>query len=70
MHSEPNKSRQLGIAFGLSFQLVVSVILGMYFGSLIDGKYETQPLGSLAGAILGFIAGMLPLLRLHKKMED
>ena len=70
MHSGSKKSRQLGIAFGLSFQLVVSVVLGMYFGNKIDEKLDTQPFVSLAGAILGFVAGILPLLKSHGKKEN
>ena len=63
----PKNGQQLGIVFGLSFQLVVSVGIGLYAGYYFDNKYEIQPLGCLAGATLGLIAGIIPLLRIHNK---
>ena len=65
----PKNGQQLGIVFGLSFQLVVSVSIGLYAGYYFDNKYEMQPLGCLAGSILGLIAGVIPLLRIHNKMD-
>ena len=65
----PKNSQQLGIVFGLSFQLVVAVSIGLYAGYYFDNKYEMQPLGCLTGSILGLVAGVIPLLRIHNKMD-
>ena len=67
---DPKKTRELGLGIGLSFQLVVTVVLGLYLGTLVDERYEMQPFGSLIGAIMGFITGMITLVTIYNRMED
>ena len=67
---DSKNSRQLGLGIGLSFQLVISVLLGLYLGSIVDDKMEMTPFGSLAGAIFGFIVGSVTLIRFYEKEND
>ena len=67
---DPKKTRELGLGIGLSFQLGILVVLGLYLGLFLDKKYEIQPFGSLAGAILGFILGVIPFITKYNKPEN
>ena len=66
---DPRKNHQLALAIGLTFQLVISVILGYYIGDYIDGTFGSKPFGSLGGSLLGFAAGTITLLKTYNKME-
>jgi F0F1-type ATP synthase assembly protein I len=36
-------------------------------GALLDRRYATGPLGILAGAVLGFVVGMMHILRIARE---
>jgi ATP synthase protein I len=67
---DSNKKQQMALAIGLTVQLVVAVLIGFYLGRYIDNRFETEPMGSLAGALLGFTAATITLIRTYNKMEN
>ena len=68
----PKKTKKLqeaAIALALSGQLVFSVLVGLYLGEYIGLRYDWQPFGSLAGAIIGFFVGTVSFVRLNQIMK-
>ena len=56
------------VAFGIygavGFQLAISVIAGMYLGSLADEYFATDPWLTVLGLTLGSIGGFYSLIRI------
>lgn len=60
------RPRALGAAgkyVGLGFELVVPVLLGIWLGRWLDGKFGWNPWGTLGGAVLGIAAGFTGFFR-------
>lgn len=45
-------------------QLAASVVAGLLFGNYLDGKIGTRPWLALLGITLGFIGGIVNLIRI------
>lgn len=56
-------------ASSVGLELALSVIIGMLFGSWLDGKAGTTPWLMIAGVVFGFIAGMRAVFR-HVRIAD
>ena len=50
-------------ALSSGFQLVVSVLLGVFFGGWLDGRCGTSPWFLLLGASGGIVLGIYTLIR-------
>jgi F0F1-type ATP synthase assembly protein I len=48
---------------GIGFELVVPLLVGLFGGQWLDGRFGTAPWMLLGGAVLGGAAGMLSVYR-------
>ena len=53
----------------IGLELGVSVVIGMAMGYWVDSKFETEPIGLLAGMGLGFVAAFRSIRRTLKILE-
>ncbi len=56
-------------AYQGAFEAVGSVLIACAFGYWVDSRWETAPWGLLIGAVLGFAAMVLRLVRLGKEIH-
>lgn len=68
---EPKKhpgsaARGVGMAVAMAAQLVLAILIGFLLGHWLDGLLHTAPWLSLAGGVVGIVAGFLGLFRLSK----
>lgn len=59
----------LGMAWRLSTELVVSILVGLGLGYGVDVLLGTKPWGLLIGLGFGFAAGIMAVLRTSAKMD-
>ncbi len=59
-----------GGAYEGAFEAVGALLISMLAGYWIDQRYETEPVGLLVGAALGFGAFVLRLVRLGRKLQS
>lgn len=52
-----------GHYLGYGLQMLVGVVLGVFVGRWIDGKYHTDPWGVMGGSMLGLAAGMYLMIK-------
>ena len=55
--------RQLGMLSGVGLTLVISTVLGLWGGHVLDGWLGTHPWLMLVGLLLGIAAGFVNLFR-------
>ena len=55
--------RQVGVLSGVGLTLVISTVLGLYGGRVLDRWLGTSPWLMLVGLLLGIAAGFLNLFR-------
>jgi len=72
-HKEPeqdaNNGSILGMAWRLSTELVVAVLVGAGLGYLLDRLFGTAPWILVVGLGFGFAAGIMNTLRVAEKMD-
>lgn len=66
---DDNSGSMLGMAWRLSTEMIVSVLVGMGLGFGIDYFLNTNPWFMLVGVGFGFAAGIRNTLRLAAKMD-
>ena len=71
---EPDKKsgsalRGVGVAAALSTQLIVSVVLGFLLGRWLDGVLHTGPWLTIAGVMVGIVAGFVGLFQLSRALS-
>jgi ATP synthase protein I len=71
---EPDKRkgsafRGVGVAAALSAQLILSIVVGFLLGHWLDGVFHTVPWLTIAGVLLGIIAGFVGLFRLSQVLS-
>lgn len=59
----------LGLAWRMSTELVVSVMVGLGLGYGIDVIFGSKPWGILIGLCFGFAAGIMAVLRTSEQMD-
>lgn len=62
--------RQLALLTTIPAILVVSPLVGFFIGQWLDKKAETDPLFSIIGLILGFVAAGIEIKNLVLKGAD
>ena len=70
---EPDKKTDgtmLGVAWRMSTELVVSVVVGLGLGYGIDTFFGSKPWGMLIGLCFGFAAGIMAVLRASKTLDE
>jgi ATP synthase protein I len=55
--------RQVGVLSGVGLTLVISTVLGLWGGYVLDGWLGTRPWLTLVGLLFGIAAGFLNLFR-------
>jgi F0F1-type ATP synthase assembly protein I len=68
---EPNQKsgsafRGVGVAAALGAQLILAIVLGFLLGHWLDGVFHIAPWLTIAGVILGIVAGFMGLFHLSK----
>ena len=68
MSVEPGKTdrqliRQIGVYSGVGLTLVISTVLGLWGGHVLDGWLGTAPWLTLIGLLLGIVSGFVNLFR-------
>jgi len=66
---QDNSGSMLGMAWRLSTELVVAVLVGAGLGHLLDRAFDTGPWILLIGLGFGFAAGIKGVLRVADKMD-
>jgi F0F1-type ATP synthase assembly protein I len=62
--SQPGKEPLgAGGLVGLGVQFIAPVIVLVFVGRWVDGKYAIAPWGVVAGAVLGFVIGFAAVVR-------
>lgn len=56
-----------GWAMGLSFELVVTTLVGLGLGWLVDGWLRTRPLFLILGSLLGAAGGVRGVYKTWKR---
>ena len=60
----------LGIAFKLSTELVVTVVVGTIIGFILDSWFDTKPWLILIFFFVGMIAGIMNVIKSAKNMQE
>jgi len=63
-------ARRQGLAYQGAFEAIFAILIAAGIGYWIDARYETSPFGVVIGAIVGFSAFVLRLLRLGRQLEQ
>jgi len=56
-------------AYQGAFEAIGSVLMACAFGYWVDSRWDTRPYGLLIGAVVGFAAMVLRLIRLGKELH-
>jgi len=62
-------SRAGGSAYEGAFEASGAMLISMFAGYWVDQRFETEPTGVLVGAVVGFAAFVLRLVRLGQKLQ-
>ena len=60
----------IGLAYRLSIELVVGIVVGGYLGWWVDKFFGTKPLFLLLMLVLGMAAGVVNMLRTSREMNE
>jgi len=60
---------QVGVYTSLGFVLFGGIAGGYFLGWLLDGWLGTKPMFSLIVAALGFVGGLVEILRILQRLE-
>lgn len=64
-----NPWRQLGLVLSMGVTFTAAVVIGVLLGLWLDARLGTKPLFTLILAGLGFVAGVVELLRALKALD-
>ncbi len=67
--TQRGRSSAIGLAYRLSIELVVGIVVGGYLGWWLDGYLGTGPLFLLIMLVLGMAAGVINMLRTSREMN-
>lgn len=62
--------RALGDAMNLATTVAACVVLGYFFGKWLDGKFGTEPWLTVAGFLVGVIAGMKAMWQMLERSSS
>ncbi|MHB9126451.1 MAG: AtpZ/AtpI family protein [Armatimonadota bacterium] len=62
--------RNAGLASTAGLVLVVSIVIGYFFGTWLDKKFGTEPYLMLLFTVLGIAAGFIELFRLVSQISQ
>ena len=61
--------RSVGPYLTLGIQLIATILLGVFAGHWADGKFDTAPLWTLIGGLIGIAAGFYHFFKAVLKMD-
>lgn len=61
--------KEIGPYLGLGVQLAATIIIMVYIGQWLDGKYNTGSLYTLICAVFGIFAGLYNLIKMVLSLE-
>ena len=64
-----DKLKALGHAGGIGFEMVAMLLVGLYAGKWLDGRFGTDPAFKLIGLFFGIGAGFYSLFKLSKELS-
>jgi F0F1-type ATP synthase assembly protein I len=67
--SNHRESRRKGLAYQGAFEAVMAIPIAIGIGYWLDGRFDTPPIFLLLGAVIGFAAFVLRLLRLGRQLQ-
>lgn len=59
---------RMGLAYSLPAALAAPVIVLTFLGAWVDGRFHASPVGTLAGAVLGSLVGLMNMIRLANRL--
>ena len=68
--SNQAETRRKGLAYQGAFEAVMAIPIAIGIGYWLDGRFDTSPILLLAGAVVGFGAFVLRLLRLGRQLQS
>lgn len=60
----------LGTYGAIGFQLAIAVVAGVWGGRYLDGRWDTTPWLTIAGMLIGSVAGFWNLIKLLKWKDE
>jgi F0F1-type ATP synthase assembly protein I len=66
---EPNLYHRMGIAYTVPAALVAPIIALIVIGAWLDKRFGLGPWGTLGGALLGFVCGMINMIRIASRLN-
>lgn len=66
---DPDLLRRAMPAAGLGLQFAIAACGGMLLGHWLDGRWGTEPWLLFGGALLGFVLGIVQLLRGYSRLS-
>jgi F0F1-type ATP synthase assembly protein I len=67
--SKQQEARRKGLAYQGAFEAVLAIPIMIGFGYWLDGRFHTSPILLLLGAVIGFAAFVLRLVRLGRQLQ-
>lgn len=62
--------RQVGLLTSIPMLLLISPLLGYWFGTLADRWLHCRPWGSTIGLVLGMVAGVREVVRIVRRAGE
>jgi len=70
-HNSPGRAlAQYGEYMGLGLEFAGSLLVFILIGRYLDGRYGCEPWLTLAGCVMGFVAGFYNLFKTLSKLSD
>jgi ATP synthase protein I len=72
MQHDPNQHRWLksaGQASSIGLVLVISIVIGYFFGSWLDRVFKTAPWLMLVFTLMGIVAGFIEVIRIANSLS-
>jgi F0F1-type ATP synthase assembly protein I len=63
---DPGALRSAGLLLSIPTLLIVSPLVGFFVGSWLDNHFRTSPWLTIAGLVLGFVAGGQQTYRIYR----
>jgi F0F1-type ATP synthase assembly protein I len=63
------EARRKGLAYQGAFEAVMAIPITIGIGYWLDGRFEKSPIFLLLGAVIGFAAFVLRLMRLGRQLQ-
>lgn len=62
------RGKAMGLAYRMSFEMLIAVLVGTYIGWLLDDWFATKPLFLIVMFFLGAVAGIVNVIRSSDEM--